>query len=485
MKKSLLLSAAMLATTPLFAANVTDGDTYAPVNDIKCENAWVIDRNHNLDVFSASKIGSNNQARTCAVRNGVAYIASWAADDPEVTSTDKDGNVTVQKAGTLYKYSVETGEYLGALKLTRDGKRITGTGVSNQVGFDSFGHLWIADMSFNTNTLYDIYFVNEETGALTLAASLDKTSEGTARIDYCDIIGDLTGEKGACTVMAAASSSPIVYGWCKDQNGTDWYGYFEGVSHKEFTEFYPAMEKGNWSTGPCVKIVLGEGDEMYYGDLFYIDGASTAPTLYNSTGAIADSFASIENIKEKGLEQSHLGANGIVEFKVEGRNFIAYPIEQYTGSYGGCNVNICEVDADMSFASMTKYWMVPQSGFGTTSDGGNRYHGLNCETVTNADGSQYVNLFSFKSNNGMGLYKIGKNISGGVNDAIANDAAEITVNGNVIAVSAEASEINVYNVAGQVVATANNATEVVAPAAGVYVVKAVVAGTPVVKKVVL
>ena len=85
----------------------------------------------------------------------------------------------------------------------------------------------------------------------------------------------------------------------------------------------------------------------------------------------------------------------------------------------------------------------------------------------------------------MGLYKIGKNVSGGVNDALANDAAQITVNGNVIAVSAEASEINVYNVAGQVVATAKNATEVVAPAAGVYVVKAVVAGTPVVKKVVL
>lgn len=484
MKKSLLLSAAMLATTPLFAATVTDGDTYAPVNDINCVNAWVVDRNHNLDAFNASKVGANKQARTCAVRNGVAYVASWAADDPEVTSTDKEGNVTVQNAATLYKYSVETGEYLGAIKLTLNGTRLTGTGVANQVGFDSFGHLWISNMSFNTNFTQDIYFVNEETGALTLAASLDKTTEDTARVDYCDVIGDLTGEKGACTVMAAASSSTIVYGWCKDQNSTDWYGYFEGVSHKSFTEFYPASA-GNWSTGPSVKIVLGEGDDMYYGNLFYVDGAASAPTLYNSTGAIADSFANVENAKDKGLEQNSLGANGIVEFKVDDRNFIAYPIEQYTGSFGGCNVNICEVDADMSFESMTKYWMVPQSGFGTTSDGGNRYHGLNCETVTNADGSQYVNLFTFKCFNGMGLYKIGKNVSGGVNDAIANDAAEITVNGNVITVSAEASEINVYNVAGQVVATANNATEVVAPAAGVYVVKAVVAGTPVVKKVVL
>lgn len=484
MKKSLLFSAALLAATPLFAATVTDGDTYAPVNGINCVNAWVIDRNHNLEAFNASPVGANKQARTCAVRNGVAYVASWAADDPEVTSTNDKGEVSVLNSATLYKYNVATGEYLGALKLTLDGKRHTGTGVANQVGFDSFGHLWIADMTFANSAGHPIYLVDATTGALTLVANLEKGGEGSARIDYCDVIGDLTGEKGACTVMAAGSGSTLVYGWCKDQGKSEWYGYFEGSVSKAFTEFYPS-NAGNWSTAPSVKIVLGEGDDMYYGNLFYIDGAASAPTLYSATGAISDSFANVENAKDKGLEQNSLGANGITEFEVEGRNFIAYPIEQYTGDQGGCNVNICEMGENMSFAGMTKYWTVPASGFGKESDGGNRFHGLNVETVEAADGSKYVNLFSFKCFNGMGLYKIGKNVSGGVNDAVVNNAAEITVNGNVITVSEEAAEINVYNVAGQVVATAKNATEVAAPAAGVYVVKAVVAGAPVVKKVVL
>ena len=482
MKKSLLLSAAMLATMPVFAA--TDGQTYAPVDGIQCVNSWIIDRNHTLDAFNATKLAANTSARTCAVNNGVAYISSWANNDPEATLPDKDGNPVVQNAATIYKYSVETGEYLGEIKVKLDGKRHMGTGVINQIGFDSFGHLWVSDMSFNTNTEHTIYFVNEETGELSVAAKLDKTSEGTARIDYCDVIGDLTGEKGACTVMAAASGSSIVYGWCKDQNGTDWYGYFEGVSHKNFTEYYPASA-GNWSTGPSVKIVLGEGDDMYYGNLFYVDGAASAPTLYNSTGAIADSFASVENAKDKGVEQTDLGANGIVEIQLDDHNYIVYPIAQYTGSMGGHNLNICEVGSSMEFESMKRCWTVPADGFGMEKGGGARYHAISREIVENPDGTKYANIFTFKTDNGMALYKIGKNVSGGVNDAIANDAAEINVNGNVITVSAEASEINVYNVAGQVVATANNATEVVAPAAGVYVVKAVVAGTPVVKKVVL
>lgn len=482
MKKSLLLSAALFAAMPVFA--VTDGDTYAPVNGIECVNSWVIDRNHNLEAFNASPVGANKQARTCAVRNGVAYVASWAADDPEVTETDKDGKVSVLNAATLYKYDVETGKYLGALKLTLDGKRHTGTGAANQVGFDSFGHLWVADMTFANSAANLLYTVNPETGEMTLVPGLDKGGEGSARIDYCDVIGDLTAKEGACTIMAAGSNSDLVYGWVKDQNGENWYGYFEGSFSKAITEFYPASAAG-WSAAPSVKIVEGSGEDQYYGELFYVDGMATAPTLYSSTGSIADSFANVEGAKDKGLEQNSLGANGIVEFSVEGRDFIAYPIEQYTGSFGGCNVNICEMGENMSFAGMTKYWMVPQTGFGKESDGGNRYHGLNREVVKRQDGSEYINLFSFKSFNGMGLYKIGKNLSGGVNDALANDAAQITVNGNVIAVSAEASEINVYNVAGQVVATAKNATEVAAPAAGVYVVKAVVAGTPVVKKVVL
>ena len=153
---------------------------------------------------------------------------------------------------------------------------------------------------------------------------------------------------------------------------------------------------------------------------------------------------------------------------------------------GGCNVNVCELGEGMTFEGMKLYWTVPTSGFGTTSDGGNRYHGLNREYVKDGNGNEYVNLISYKCFNGLALYKIGKYApDAGVEGAIADGGATIAVNGNVVTVSAEAEEINVYNVAGQVVATAKNATEVAVPAQGAFIVKATVAGAPVVKKVVL
>ena len=403
MKKLLLLSAALLATAPMWADAVTDGDTYETTNDIQCINSWIIDRNHNSAVFAETEVFQYTNCRTSAVQNGVAYVSSWAANDPEVTSTDDDGNVTNLNAASIYMYSVEDGSYLGVLKLTLDGERLTGTGVANQVGFDSFGHLYISNITFAGDDVQPVYIVDQETGALTLVASLDKGSD-TPRIDYLDVIGDLTGTEADCTIMAAGSSDTRVFGWCLDKGTTSWYGYFTNSVSMVFTEYYPSSA-ANWGTAPYVKIVEGEGESQYWGELYYVDGFSSAPTLYNSTGAIVESFADAED-----LVQVSLGANGVVEFSVDSRDFIAYPIQQYTGDDGGCNVYICELGEGMTFKGMTLYWMVPKTGFGTTSDGGTRIHGLSREYVTNSDGSEYVNLFSFKCYNGMALYKIGKTI---------------------------------------------------------------------------
>ncbi|MEG0253310.1 MAG: T9SS type A sorting domain-containing protein, partial [Muribaculaceae bacterium] len=96
-------------------------------------------------------------------------------------------------------------------------------------------------------------------------------------------------------------------------------------------------------------------------------------------------------------------------------------------------------------------------------------------------------LMTFKCFNGFGVYLIAEEgfAPAGVNDATVADGATITVNGTVITVSEEASEITIVNLAGQTISTAHNATEIAAPAAGAYIVKAIVAGAPVIKKVVL
>ena len=127
---------------------------------------------------------------------------------------------------------------------------------------------------------------------------------------------------------------------------------------------------------------------------------------------------------------------------------------------------------------------------GDVSDGGNRIHCLDRVVLPeDANGKSAILLVTFKSYAGLGVYRIAEegydptNLGGVEENVVA--AANITVNGDVIAVSETAETIEVYNVAGQKVAQVENTTEVAAPATGLYIVKAVVDGAPVVKKVIV
>ena len=122
---------------------------------------------------------------------------------------------------------------------------------------------------------------------------------------------------------------------------------------------------------------------------------------------------------------------------------------------------------------------------GQTTDGGNRIHCITSVALPDdANGKAATLVLSFKSFNGMAVYRVAEEGYGSVAENVVA-AADIRVNGDVIAVSEVAESIEVYNVAGQKVAQVENTAEVAAPATGLYIVKAVVDGTPVVKKVIV
>ena len=230
--------------------------------------------------------------------------------------------------------------------------------------------------------------------------------------------------------------------------------------------------------------------------MFYIDGFTTFPALYGSDGAMVGNLGEADLIvtdKETGTTTGTVpapngaGTNGIAELSCGAQNIIGYSEGQYP-SAGSAQVIITAVDGDYTFSSMEHLWTVPADGFSTTSDGGTRVHCIQgVQLPEDAAGKSATLLVTFKCFNGLAVYRIaeeGYNPQGGVaENVVAN--AQITVNGDVIAVSEVAEAIEVYNIAGQKVAQANNATEVVAPAAGVYVVKATVAGEQTVAKVVV
>lgn len=476
MKKFLLSASVLMLASTAFAA--TDGQTYEPKNGYTCENLWIFDRMHTEAEYLANPI-ANKAART-------------ATTDGETIYVGLSGDVA-----TIEKFSVSTGEYLGSLPLKLNGEAYAGTLVANQVGFDEYGHFYVASYSANSegDGGLNFYTCDLNTGDLTSVGELSFMGIG-GRVDYCDAIGDLTGEKAGATIMAAScvGGKKNVFAWTRAQGETEWSaGWTSGLTSQVMLETYPA-DQAEFGTGSVLKQVR-DGEATGAMNLFYVDGNTTLPVLYSNDGAMVDSFANAP-IEQKGEDGAVLvpgvvspeaGTNGIAESGVGGQKMLIYSEGQYVAPHA-CQAVVTLVDDAYSFESMQQLWLVPADGLGQMSDGGNRVHGLDCITLpADANGKNAMLLVTFKCFNGMGVYRIaeeGYDPNASVADNVVANAT-IRVNGDVIAVSEVAESIEVYNVAGQKVAEVHNASEVAAPANGVYVVKAVVNGAPVVKKVIL
>lgn len=391
-----------MASAALSAWAVTDGVKYEPVNGIGIKNVWIQDRAHTPEVWSNQPY-CNTSARTAVMKDGYIYIARSNAN------TVIQGTDTLTQS-VIYKLDAATGELIKELQLTLDGAIYGGATLSsNTVGVDNFGHLYMAPFSSNLATIQPVYMVDKETGELTLMGELDK-GDALQRCDYIDVMGDITREEAECNIMSVGASSEYIYRWHAEQ-GEDWEGGFDGDPYLAILDFYPETVT-QWGYAPVAKMVLN-GEDDYSGTLFYIDGFQSSPILYDETGTMVDNF---ENV-DPAFWPMDVGANGVCEFTLDGRNFIVYVIAQYTGLdettmiNKACQVNICELGEGMSLGGMQRYWMVPDA-LGAVSDGGTRVESMNVEYGYDAEGNEEITLFIFKCYNGMAVYKIGSGITG-------------------------------------------------------------------------
>lgn len=425
--KKLLLFALLVASTVASAWAVTDGVNYERINGIGIKNMWIQDRAHNANVWT-NRPYCNTSARTAVMHDGFIYIARSNANTV-ILGTD-----TLSQS-VIYKVDATNGDLVKELQLTLDGNIYGGATLSsNTVGVDNFGHLYMAPFTSNLATTQPVYLVDKETGELTFVADLDK-GDALQRCDYIDVMGDLTLEEAECNIMTVGASSEYIYRWHADQGG-DWEGGFDGDPYLAIIDFYPETVT-QWGYAPVAKMVLGEDeDNRYSGELFYIDGFSSSPILYDVTGTLVESF---EEVDPECLPMD-VGANGVCEFTLDGRNFIVYVAAQYTGVdettmvNKACQVYICELGEGMTMAGMQRYWMVPDE-LGTTSDGGTRVQSMNVEYGVDAEGNEEVTLFIFKCYNGMAVYKIGSNVGGDQPQPVPGD-----VNGD--------GEVNISDISG-------------------------------------
>ena len=430
MKKLLLIAAMLLGILQMWGT--TDGVTYPEVNGIKIANQWIKARLHAANEFNQLPFFNNspNYVRTAVLQGDEIYVSH--------------SNVKVAIVGSdtlaqcvVYKLSASDCSVVAELPLTLDGAPYVGAAPlgSNNIGKDNFGHIYVAPYTSEAATTQAIYLLNTVTGELSLVAQLEK-GDVLARTDYIDVIGDLTREQAECNIMSVGASVATIYRWHADQNG-DFEGGFEGDTYMDITTFYPETVL-QWGYGPVVKMCMGTDEEtMYSGELFYVDGFSSAPILYDVTGSMVDSF---DGVPEELLPWS-LGANGVVEFHVNDHNYVAYAMAQYegmneaTGNMLACQVNICELGEDMTLAGMTKCWMVPDV-MGTTSDSGSRLQCMSVDYEKDADGNDVVNLLVYKCSNGIALYKIGVNVGGAEPVGVPGD-----VNGDGLVSIADANAV--------------------------------------------
>lgn len=418
MKKFLLfIATGVLAISSMIAG--TDGQTYEQVGEYKLVNDWIISRVHTGELAYNALPFANNYARRATIYNGEVLIAQTCSPQHIYQIND----TTTGMQCVIYRYSVETGEYLGVLPLTIDGAPYGNTAqaslLANNIGVDHFGHLWLAQYSSEATRSFDVYTLDMETGALTSQGTLIKAiseQEVCARIDYIDVMGDITREQEQCNIMGAGASSDLIYRWHADQDG-DWEPGFDGIDYHIQIINFPlswssetqsnSQEVASWGFAPFIKMCLGESeDNLYDADLFWVDGFYTAPALYDISGNMYDSFNNVE-----GWElQPEAGTNGITEFHLDGKNFMIYSIRQYQGDGHGCQANLVELDESLALESMVKYWQIPADSLGHTSDSGIRIHSLEAIPGVDEEGNEYVTILTYKCQNGFGIYRMGKNV---------------------------------------------------------------------------
>lgn len=446
MKKLLLLATAALLGAGSMFGQLTPGvdpARYADTDGYTFSNRWLISRMiSNPDAIAESFLG-NAQSRTATVYNDIVYVAQSA-----------------DAGAVLHRYEFATGKDLGDLALTLGGEPMTGTLCANNIGVDDYNHLYVCGYVADLNkAALQIYLVDTETGVLTALPAVDPaeagdTGSGSAvRVDYIDVIGDLTGEECSATVMAACNTDNLAVLRAVREQGSDVFeGGFDGFFFWDVTavtetcpmvtntETGATTPQANWSYAPVAKMI---NDEEHLGESFYIDGFTTCPAIYNTTGAMTDSFNNCISLAPAA------GTNGVSEFTIGDNNFVVWSVCQYDKT-PGCTATVGTFGEGFDFADLKPLYTFPEAGLGNQSDGGTRGHSLVSKKFVDENNKEAVYILTFKCMNGFGVYVFAEEgfVDPGSVEGVEEDLS-----------SAPAVY---YNLQGQKIAD---------PAAGLYLVK--------------
>lgn len=365
---------------------------------------------------------------------------------------------TSDKVAFLDKYDAATGEYLGQLNL--------GSGYStsyqpcNDVFLDDANNICINNMALANGRL-QIATVNPTDGTVTerFYASVPE------RIDHARVIGDVTS--GSFYVVAASPNSTI-YRW------TVTNGSITASETQSISSYYPSK---NASTTIST---FGTAPRIYpvNSSYFYIDGSNTSFTLYKwGQDSPVGSFASASSTE---IIPTYNQGNGGTYFYHNGIPMIVYSYTDHNSS-NGYKFNIAGLPNGHSdsFSGITKYYTIPNSFFGSTSNGGGdhavladylQYDASTGYAITRSSTNDMTKIFLYVPGNGLAAYTLIQHIVTGEEQTLTTRQANITIANGLIHFGCEVESASLYSLSGALVSSTSNSSFMEAPGTnGVYI----------------
>ena len=417
--KDYLVSDVASATYTLFNNDVPptvseaahDPASYQLKNGLSVTNLWLrsmnADERENKSSWNSSPFANSNYCRTSLIYGNKVYVA-----ESRPTVVEEGGEPKTYNYATLHEFDLVSGNFIKSTTLTNDGSPIVSPSplCFNQIGVDNYGNVWGCGFTSNAyNAPLRPYVIDLESGAVTyqgecLVPDAEETAAG--RIDYMDVVGDITGRQANGILMAAPSNAETVYAyrWNRNQGTDEWVGGF--TDHKVAKALNGTYPTGlsKWGGATVLKIVESTSNSA---EEFYIDDFVSNPVRYNVSGTAVDGFQNCTELAP------NVGCNGFEYFTIANHNMLAWVYNQYDRSYdvniapsGGCVIKVGELGSNSQFSDLHEYWTLPKEGLGMTSDGGCRIHNISTQKVTDNSGKEGVLLLTHKGRNGIGVYLV-------------------------------------------------------------------------------
>ncbi len=317
-------------------------------------------------------------------------------------------------------YDVTTGEKINTVTVGDDVK--VGYYPGNDIFTDNASNVIISNLTLKiASTPLTLCVVDPVTGSSRVVASVSTSDASTARIDHCNVWGDVT--TGNFSIFAAMSSGTQLVRW------TIKNGSLAGTTVVKVKQLVPSSVS-SLGIAPRVWPVSDS--------LAYVKGGGTDLALYDfTTGAVVQTFDS-----GSAVLSNYRQANGFARFAFKGSDYVVLPVNDHT-SDTGFRYSLAQLGDGGALSGSKPLWTMPDGGLGSVNS--QTWNAL--AVAKTADDGNSASVYLYVPGNGMAAYVMSAAQSG-VELADA-DAARVTVEPGVIRISGDVSGVRLLDAAGR------------------------------------